>query len=281
MEFGLSTYLYATERLSSHILDGIQRAGFRELEIYATRRHLDYHDRHHVQDVAQWFSDHAATLTALHAPVSAASGKSRDGSLPLSLSCLERRRRIESMDEIKRALEVAETLPFKYLVVHLGLDDEEYDLRKFDAAFTSIEHLKIFANERGVRILLENNPSALGNPDRVYDFIHYTRLDVKVCIDVGHAFLTGEIRPAIEKLAPFAASVHVHDNERERDDHLMPLDGKIDWTDTMKSLRQLLKDDVPLLLELRRRETEPVRLEKVREVIEKLSALGKAEDRDG
>ena len=45
------------------------------------------------------------------------------------------------MDEIKRAIEVAEHLPFRYLVLHLGVPGEEYDLAKFDAAFTSIEHL--------------------------------------------------------------------------------------------------------------------------------------------
>ncbi|MGH9432320.1 MAG: sugar phosphate isomerase/epimerase family protein [Terriglobia bacterium] len=279
MEFGLSTYLYGVERLNSHILDGIQKAGFREVEIYATRRHLDYHDRHHVRDVAQWFADHAVTLRFVHAPVSAASGKSRDGSFPLSLSYLEKRHRIDSMDEIKRALEVSEALPFDYLVVHLGLEDEEYDLRKFDAAFTSIEHLKIFAKERGVRILLENSPCALANPDRIFDFIHYTRLDLKVCIDVGHAFLTGEVRPGIEKLADLAASVHIHDNHRERDDHLMPFEGKIDWADTTQALEPL-KDDVPVFLELRHQGAEPVRLENVRTVIQKLSGLGKSEEQD-
>ncbi|MGH9453706.1 MAG: sugar phosphate isomerase/epimerase family protein [Terriglobia bacterium] len=279
MDFGLSTYVYIHERLNSHILDGIQKAGFRELEIYATRRHLDYHDRHHVGDVAQWFTDHNVTLRFVHAPVSAASGKSRDGSFPLSLSYLEKRRRIDSMDEIKRALEMAEALPFTHLVLHLGLEDDEYDLRKFDAAFTSIEHLKIFAKERGVRILLENSPCALANPERIYDFIHYTRLDLEVCFDVGHAFLTGEVRPAIEKLADLVASVHVHDNHHERDDHLMPFDGKIDWHDTLQGLRQL-KKDAPLFLELRNQDTEPVLLENVHKVIEKLSGLGQSEEQE-
>ncbi len=276
MEFGLSTYLYSHERLNSHILDRIQKAGFRELEIFAARPHLDYHHRNQVRDVAQWLSDYAVALRSVHAPLFASSGDSHDRNFPISLSYLEKRRRIDSMDEIKRTIEIAEFLPFTNLVLHLGLEDEEYDLRKFDAAFTSIEHLKIFAKERGVRILLENNKSALGNPDRIYDFIHYTRLDLKVCIDVGHAFLTGEVRPAIEKLADLASSVHIHDNHRERDDHLMPFDGEINWKDTMQALSQL-KGDIAVFLELREQSPEAVRLDAVRAAIEKLNGLGKSE----
>jgi len=279
MEFGLSTYLYANERLNSHLLDRIQKAGFREMEIFAARPHLDYHDRNQVRNVAQWISDSAVMLRSVHAPLSSGSGGRHDRNFPISLAYLEKRLRIDSMDEVKRAIEIAEFLPFTYMVLHLGLEDEEYDLRKFDAAFTSLEHLKIFAKERGVRILLENIRSPLGNPDRIYDFIHYTRLDLEVCIDVGHAFLTGEVRPAIEKLGGLAASVHIHDNHRERDDHLMPFDGNIDWTDTMRALSQL-KGDIALFLELREQSPAAVRLDAVRAAIEKLNGLGNSEERE-
>ena len=33
-------------------------------------------------------------------------------------------------DEIKRALDVAETIPFRYLIQHLGVSGEEFDERK-------------------------------------------------------------------------------------------------------------------------------------------------------
>jgi sugar phosphate isomerase/epimerase len=273
MNFGLSTYLYSQERLNSHILDNVRNAGFERLEIFASRDHLDYHDRNHIRDVAQWFSDHAVELHSVHAPhySSAAAGHDRD--FPISPAYVEKRRRIDSMDEVKRALEIAEVLPFKFLVLHLGLEGEEFDLRKFDAAFTSFEHLKLFAKERNVKILLENNIGPLGNPGRIHEFIRYTRLDLKVCIDVGHAFLTGELCPAIQKLASMAGSVHLHDNQGERDDHLMPFDGKIAWQEAMRSLRDV-EADAPLFLELRHPARGAFRLESARPVIEKLHELG-------
>ncbi len=45
----------------------------------------------------------------------------RAGGLPVSVAYLERRKRIESMEEIKRAIDVAEKVPFRYLILHLGL----------------------------------------------------------------------------------------------------------------------------------------------------------------
>ena len=67
------------------------------------------------------------------------------------------------MEEIKRALEVAETIPFRYLIQHLGVAGEEYDERKVDAAFSALEEISLFARQRGVEVLLENTPNALSS----------------------------------------------------------------------------------------------------------------------
>ena len=131
----------------------------------------------------------------------------------ISVAYRERRMRIESMDEIKRALEVAERAPFRFLVIHLGLEGEEYALDKFDAAFTSIEHLRIFAKERRVQLLIENTASELGNPARLIEFLNYTRLeDVGICFDAGHAHLTGGALEGLETLKERMVTAHLHDN---------------------------------------------------------------------
>src|SRR5690348_6436131 len=116
MDFALSTHLFVSERLNSHILDRILAAGLDRIEVFAARQHLDYYDSKQVRDVAQWFSDHGVSLHSLHAPMFTDTNWGRLGGLAVSVADLEKRRRIESMDEIKRALEVAELLPFRYLV---------------------------------------------------------------------------------------------------------------------------------------------------------------------
>jgi sugar phosphate isomerase/epimerase len=274
MEYGLSTYLYVNERLGSHVLDQILGSGIRNIELFGARQHLDYTDRNHVRDIAQWFGDHQVTLHSVHAPLYADRDWGRSGSSPLSIAYLERRLRIDSMDEIKRALDIADQLPFRYLIVHMGLPDEEYDLSKFDAAMTSLEHLKVFAKDRGVQVLLENIPNQLGTPERLVEFLEYTRLNVKICFDTGHAHMAGGVHAAFETLRKYIASTHVHDNRHEKDDHLMPFEGEIDWTEAVRDL-QGGEGQFPVLFEVRDSASELNSLERLGEVMEKMEKLAK------
>ncbi len=272
MEYGLSTYLYVNERLSSHILDQIRGAGFQNIELFAARQHLDYTDRNHVRDVGQWFRDHQVNLHSVHAPLYADTDWGRHGGLAVSVAYVERRLRIDSMDEIKRALDIADYLPFRYLIVHMGLPDEEYDLNKFDAVMTSLEHLKVFARDRGVQLLLENVPNELGTPERLVEFLHYSRLGVKICFDIGHAHMGGGAHPAFEILREHIASTHVHDNRREKDDHLMPFDGTIEWTEAVRDLRQG-KGQFPVLFEIRDYGPEITSLARLAEVLDRMESM--------
>jgi sugar phosphate isomerase/epimerase len=272
MNYGLSTSLFAEERLNAHILDKILAAGLCHFEIMAARQHLDYHDLNQVRDVAQWFSDHAVTLHSLHAPLFSDWSWGRSGGLLISVAHLERRARTASMDEIKRAIEVAERLPFRYLVLHLGVPDEGYDLRKFDAAFTSIEHLSIFAKERGAEILLENIPSELSAPERILAFLEYTRLDLKICFDTGHAHMTGGVQAAFRSLHERIAAIHVHDNHGDMDDHLLPFEGDIDWAQTVGDFRSA-DGQFPLLFELNSERRVPNVLARLQEVMARLDGF--------
>jgi len=273
MDYGLSTYLFVNERLSSHILDQIFATGIQKIEIFAARQHLDYHEVNPVSDVAQWFRDHDLQLFSLHAPLYSDFDWGRSGGQPLSITYLERRQRIESMEEIKRALEIAERLPFRYLVLHMGMENEEYELAKFDAALTCLEHLKIFAKERGVQILLENIPNEVSTPERLVGFIQYTRLhEVKLCFDVGHAHMVGDVQSAFSVLKDRVVSTHVHDNHREKDEHLLPFEGGINWERTIRDFRSS-GGQYPLLFELRNYGPELTTLARIRKVVDRLEAI--------
>jgi sugar phosphate isomerase/epimerase len=273
MEFALSTHMFVGDRLTSHILDQILAAGFRTIELFAARQHFDYHDKNHVRDVAQWFRDHELKLYSVHAPLYADFDWGRSGGPPISITYLQKRKRIDSMEEIKRAIEVAELLPFRYLILHLGLSNEEYDLTKFDAALTSIEHLKIFAKERGAQILLENTPNELSTPERLLEFISYTRLDdLRICFDTGHAHMTCGVQAAFQTLRDRIVSTHVHDNRREKDDHLLPFDGEIDWEQTVRDFREV-EGQFPILFEPRQYGPESTSFARLGEVMEKFASI--------
>ena len=268
----VSTYLYVKERLHPGLLDGLAHNGAQAIEIFAARQHLDYANRkQHVREIADWFRNSGVALHSVHAPLYADYDWGRTGSEPLNVTSTDRAARIEAMDEIKRAIEVAENIPFRFLIQHLGLSGETFDERKLEAAMTSIEHLRAFAKPLGVRVLLENIPNELSTPERLVEFIRTTHFDdVGICFDFGHANLMTDVPQAFETLKDHIRSTHVHDNNTDRDTHLWPGSGTIDWKQAMDLLRTAPQTP-PLLLEIESDEKiNP--LEKMKEVFEKLDA---------
>ena len=250
MQRALSTHLFRRTVLTVPLLKQIARAGFGLIEIYCDRQHFDYTNRSQMREIAEWFRDSPVKLHSLHAPLSRESQEASPHGV-VSIAYLERHRRQDSMDEIKRALEMAELAPFRYMVTHLGVPGEEYDLRKFDAALTSLEHLRLFAGQRGVQLLLENIPNELSTPQRLLEFIRHTHLgDLQLCFDSGHAHLDGDAEEAFHLLKDRIVSTHLHDNNGETDEHRFPFEGGIAWEPLIGNL-QSSAGEVPLLLEAR------------------------------
>ena len=146
----LSTYVFLRRRLTPALLTDIARYSVTAVEIFCARAHFDYQSADVVREIAGALRDHNLTLHALHAPSERDFNLTHESSTPLSISDPERVRRLEAVDEIKRALDVAEYIPYRYLVQHMGSSRDAADERHFDAAFSSLEHLRIFAKERGV-----------------------------------------------------------------------------------------------------------------------------------
>lgn len=275
MQRVLSTYLFVHQKLTTALLADLERAGFSEVEIFCGHDHFDYRAREVIQEFAVWFAEHALKLHSLHAPTSRDFAPSRESGVPISISDPERVRRLDAVDEIKRALEVAETIPFRYLVQHLGASREEADARHHDAAFNSLEHLVVFAKQRGVTITLENTPGELGSPANLRRFIQDTRLhDLRLCFDTGHAHLEDGVEKSFQAMRDLVVTTHLHDNRGEKDEHLLPYEGTIDWNAALKALRvaPAAPGGLPLVLELRENPGQPRPLAHVAGVFEGLAS---------
>ncbi len=280
MQRTLSTYLFVSKKLTPELLGQIQGAGFHGVEIFATRSHFDYSAKADVRSTAMALADHHLRLTSLHAPTSRDLSVNREGGTPLSITEVERVRRIEAMDELKRVLDVAEDLPFSRLILHMGGSREASDPRKRDAAFSSLEHLTLHAKHLGVTVCIENTPSEMGDPPYLRFFVEETRLTaLRFNFDFGHAHLgEGPVEQRIEKgfepLRDLVASAHIHDNHGEKDEHLPPFDGTIDWPAALKLLHSAPTKDLALTLELKEK-TGP----DAPSLLEQLSAGAKSLDR--
>src|SRR5262252_4412407 len=192
----LSTYLFVSKKLTPELLAQIHHAGFQAVEIFAARSHFDYATNVEVRTMAQALADNRLRLNSLHAPTSRDLSVNREGGSPLYVTEVERVRRIEAMDELKRVIDVAEILPFSRMILHMGGSRETADPRKRDAAFSTLEHLTLHARHAGVTICLENTTSEMGETAYLRAFVDETRLTgLRINFDIGHAHLAAGPEP--------------------------------------------------------------------------------------
>ncbi|MGB7024805.1 MAG: TIM barrel protein, partial [Candidatus Acidiferrales bacterium] len=76
------------------------------------------------------------------------------------------------------------------------------------------------------------------------------RLDLKFCFDVGHAHMEDGVAISFEAMQDLVVEAHVHDNHGEKDEHLIPYNGKIDW-DAALGILAAAPSPLPMVLELR------------------------------
>jgi sugar phosphate isomerase/epimerase len=279
MQHVLSTHVFCNHRLTTAWLERIWNAGIPAVEIFCARQHIDLHNRQQIAELGHWFSDTEMKLHSVHAPMYTDEIWGRSGPhTVISITETSKPKRLEMVDEIKRAIDIAETVPFRYLIQHIGVAGEEYDDHKIDAAFSALEELNLFAHQRGVQVLLENTPNQLASAERLVHFLELTHLKLDFCLDVGHAHMNEGIETAYNIMKSRIRSTHLHDNDGKDDLHRFPfaggvdLENTIDWKKTMEVLRAA-PDQYPLLLELHDTPDFAHAMEDIKGIFEKLESL--------
>jgi sugar phosphate isomerase/epimerase len=264
--FGVSTHLFHEHRLTREHLVHVAAHGFEAIEVFATRSHFDYRDEQARAQLAEWLSDTRLELHSVHAP---AFEGIKDGRWIGSFSnaSSDETRRKAALAEAEAALLLARHVPFRYLVVHLGmpaaeqvpsLDDARDALsasrraqndNRADAARRSVEDLVAMAAQANVQVALEVIPNALSSASALCNLIEeeLEGVDVGVCLDYGHAHLMGDLGEAIETLSGHLWTTHVHDNGGRRDDHLVPYSGSINWEMAMMATQKIGYDGMLML----------------------------------
>lgn len=268
----LSTYRWVSQPLTPTLLAEIAKAEIPAVEVFCATGHFQYRSPESVRSLAAALSDNRLDLHSLHAPTERDSPSGPQSGVSISISDPERIRRIDAVDEVKRALEVAERIPFRYLIQHMGSGRQSADPRKLDAAFASLESLSVFAKHRGVTIAIENKADELGSPTSLHQFIQETHLQVKFCFDTGHAHLEGGVDPGIEIMHDRIVTVHVHDNHGEKDEHLPPGEGTIDWDMAFEGFRSVAEPPA-LVMELKERAPGVPMLSDIRAAFDRLEKL--------
>jgi sugar phosphate isomerase/epimerase len=233
----ISTHVFLRQRLHPGLLETLAKGGAQGIEIFAARQHFDYTNKGHVKEIALWFAANPVEPFSLHMPLFGDTEMGRGGAPAVNVVHPEKARRIDAMDEVKRALEAAEEIPLHYVILHLGEREDRWSPRTLEHAMTAIEHLQAFSRPLGMKILLENIQNEVTESPNLVEIIRIGHFkDVGICLDLGHAHLGSGIAAAIAELKPLIRSTHIHDNHGQKDEHLWPGDGTIPWTETMQEL---------------------------------------------
>jgi sugar phosphate isomerase/epimerase len=234
----ISTHVLLRHRLHPGLLDHLARAGAQGVEIFAARQHFDYTNRQEVRDLANWFASNPMEPFSMHAPLFPDRDMGRGGAPSVNLLHPEKSRRIDAMDEIKRALEAAEQIPLRYLNLHLGDAHESWNVRALEHSITALEHLRAFANPLGVKLVVENLQNEVTQPAHLKEILtigHFK--DIGFCFDTGHAHLEEGVAETFSAMQDLVRTSHIHDNHGEKDEHLWPGEGTIPWDETMQLLK--------------------------------------------
>ena len=231
--FGVSTHLYHEERLQkAHLLE-IAANGFESVELFATRSHFDYHDASAIRSLKDWLTESKLALHSVHAPITDVFANGR-GQRDFSTATRDGEARKDTLHEMAAALDISKTIPFKFLVVHLGIPLAQHpgpDENDRDAAIRSIEGIHAMAQAAGVTVTLEVMGNELSTPSDLIEILerNFEDADIGICMDVGHARMMGDVVEAIEACSGHVITTHLHDNRGRSDDHLVPGKGVIDW----------------------------------------------------
>jgi sugar phosphate isomerase/epimerase len=277
VQFGVSTQIYHAQRLRHDHLAEVAAHGFRAVEIIATRSHVDYHDAAALDEVSGWLARERLSLHSLHAPVM----ERYEGRWvnPLSIASPDEESRALAVRETEAALELARRVPLSVLVVHPGLQDSLLSpvvQNSREAAVRSVEEIVALAAPLGVRVALEVIPNAMATADALVELLDDLDMpELGVCLDFGHAHMQGDVVDAIESLSGVLAATHVHDNHGERDEHLAPFDGTIDWAGALTALQKIGYEGT-LMLELAGADPSAPALERARRAAARLEAAARS-----
>jgi sugar phosphate isomerase/epimerase len=135
-------------------------------------------------------------------------------------------------------------IPADVVVLHLGVPDAKLGAaadNRPDAMLRSVEAIRKLTVGAGVQLALEVIPNALSRPDAIVRLLEedLPSNGAGVCLDFGHAHLMGDVIDAVELVAGHLITTHVHDNKRQKDDHLVPFEGTIDWPSALMAVQKV------------------------------------------
>lgn len=225
-------------------LEAIREAGFQTIEVCSFPAHLDYHNQESVKRAGELIRALGCDPFSFHAPFAD----------HIDITSLDANVWQRAIDEIFRAAEAASILRVRHFVIHPGPEKGDFPvgerLRRMENAASALNRISSYCSRLGVRLVLENMLPHLffgRTRDVMWVLGALETTDVGICLDTGHAHLSGDLSTVVQKLSGHLWMVHASDNHGQFDDHLPPGEGRIAWRPFIEQLEKLHFDGTFIL----------------------------------
>ena len=225
--------LHALVLRSDHdaIRSACQTAGVHSVEMHSFQ--LEGKTLQELEGLERDYAEAGVRIDSFHLPFTAQD----------DLACFYETERRRAVERTRFWLERMPALKVRVAVQHPSTSRCSVDVEGFDPFLRqlgrSLKELLPVAESNGVLFALENMPpgpdggrfaSRLGHFERfVSEFDHPS---LRFCLDTGHALMAGGpegVGSFFEVMAPHLAAFHLADNAGDRDSHLAPGHGLVDW----------------------------------------------------
>lgn len=230
MKVAVSTHLFAFGLLTERHLALIPLAGFSRIELWGMRPHVEWGDRSQVDRFAGAVKDLGLEVGTIHLPFYTRFGA--PDFLWLSFDDPNPQNRQKALDLSCRIVDLCPRFGCDMVVLH-GNGGIDSDPSRSDATFRRcLDEFLPYCEQRGVRIALENIMTPLSATTVLCDLVdEYASDFLGLCLDTGHAHITGNLAQAVAAAGDRMITSHIADNRGTEDDHMVPYQGTVDWSE--------------------------------------------------
>ncbi|MBQ2666319.1 sugar phosphate isomerase/epimerase [Methanobrevibacter sp.] len=230
MKIGASTLAGITDRLEDN-LEFIENLGLDYAEIVHQFPHEEV-DTDSLQSYDLKYS--------VHSPF-----------MDVNIAAVQKKSRINSINQIKESIDLANEINAEAVVVHPGLAPflaNKYFLnRVYEFANESIKELGEYGDDLGVLTTIENMPTFDG---MIYQNLNdlnelLVSLDMSMTLDIGHANHAGYAPDGM--IFDSIKHIHMHDNFGDDDAHLAFGEGSIDLKSIVNKLEEKNYDGIYII----------------------------------
>ncbi|MFM7131495.1 MAG: sugar phosphate isomerase/epimerase family protein [bacterium] len=189
------------------------------------------------KEISKCITDNHLQIWSVHGPWGGQSIRAQR----VDLSDPDWRRQEESIDDVRRAADFAESLGAAVMVVHPGgLSAPDEMQKRKEVLAESLARLAGHLEGGRLRLGVENMPrgvypgSHMSDLKEIMESLGTSRLGL--VLDTGHANITGGVVAETIAAGNWLLSTHVHDNNGKSDTHLPPGQGTVDWAEWLKIL---------------------------------------------